>query len=312
MRAERGHRILAGTESGLSVINGAEQFQVHELAGREITALARGDRGFWAIVEGRAIWRAVDGGAWREVATLEKWTATCLLPLARGFYVGTESAHLLRLVFRLSRGALAPVPSFEEAEGRDEWHTPWGDPADIRSMAVDRARAIYVNIHVGGVVRSRDGGRSWKPTLDIETDVHQVIVHPTRPGVVLVAAAVGFGASRDGGSSWQFYTKGLHATYLRAVAVSKETVLVSASTGPGSRRNAVYRKALDQDDPFERCREGLPEWFRSNIDTGCLAVSGSTVALGTDDGTIFRSADSGGRWELAAKGLPPVRCVAIE
>lgn len=308
MRAERGHRILAGTESGLSVISGAEQFQVHELAGREITALARRDRGWWAIVEGRAIWRAVDGGAWRQVATLEKWTATCLLPLARGFYVGTESAHLLRL----ARGALAPVPSFEDAEGRNEWYTPWGDPADIRSMAVDRARAIYVNIHVGGVVRSRDGGRSWEPTLDIETDVHQVIAHPTRPGVVLVAAAVGFGASRDGGSSWQFYTKGLHATYLRAVAVSEETVLVTASTGPGSRRNAVYRKALEGDDPFERCREGLPEWFRSNIDTGCLAVSASTVALGTDDGTIFRSADSGGRWELAAKGLPPVRCVAIE
>jgi hypothetical protein len=307
MRAEHRRRIVVGTESGLFVVSGDDCVQAQELAGREITALARAARGWWAIVEGRNLWRAARGDSWLEVATVDNGGATCLLPLQDGLYVGTESAHLLRL----RDGALARVRSFDAADGREEWYTPWGDPADVRSMAVDRAGAIYVNIHVGGVVRSRDDGRSWEPTLDIETDVHQVIAHPTRPGVVLVAAAVGFGASRDGGDSWKFRTDGLHATYLRAVAVSGETLLVTASTGPGSRRNAVYRKALDRDDPFERCREGLPEWFRSNIDTECLAARGSAVALGTDDGSIFSSADSGGGWKLAAKGLPPIQCVAI-
>lgn len=308
MRAEHRCRIVVGTESGLHVVTGDECVQVQELAGREITALVREGRDWWAIVEGRSLWRAANGDSWQEVATVDKGSATCLLPLPNGLYVGTEAARLLRL----KGAALAPVPSFEKADGRNEWHTPWGDPADVRSMAADRAGAIYVNVHVGGVVRSRDGGRSWKPTLDIETDVHQVIAHPTRPGVVLVAAAVGFGVSRDGGDSWKFQNDGLHANYLRAVSVSEETVLVTASTGPGSRRCAVYRKALDLDDSFQKCREELPEWFRSNIDTGCLAASGSAVAFGTDDGSIFRSADAGGRWKLAAKGLPPVQCVAIE
>src|SRR5262245_42475485 len=57
--------------------------------------------------------------------------------------------------------------------------------------------AIFVNVHVGGVIRSRDAGRTWT-TVDIESDIHQVIAHPTRADVVLAAAYKGFGLSRDG------------------------------------------------------------------------------------------------------------------
>lgn len=307
MRAKHQRRIFVGTSGGLYELCGDECVQIQELAGREITALAWEARARWAIVDGQQLWRARRDGAWQEVAKVKGRRLTCMVPATAGLYVGTESAHLLRL----ADGALVPVRSFEEADGRQEWYTPWGEPAEVRSIAVDRAGAIYVNVHVGGVVRSEDGGRSWKPTLDIETDVHQVVAHPTRAGFVLVAAAVGFGVSRDGGDSWSFQTEGLHATYLRAVAIAGNTALVTASTGPGSRRNAIYRKALDRDEPFERCREGLPEWFGENIDTDCLAASGSAVAFGARD-AVFRSTDRGGRWELLAKGLSPVQCVTIE
>ena len=238
-------------------------------------------------------------------ASVEEPSATCLAVAAGDLLVGTEQAHLLRL----AGASLEPVPSFESVDGREAWYTPWGDPADVRSMAVDRAGALYVNVHVGGVVRSRDGGRSWTPTLDIEVDVHQVLAHPVRPGVVLVAAAAGFGASRDGGDSWDFTTAGMHAHYLRAVAVAGDTVLVSASSGPGGRRSALYRRPLDDTAPFERCRAGLPQWFSDNIDTACLAASGSMVAFGTADGRVFRSFDAGATWDLAAKGLPEVHCI---
>jgi photosystem II stability/assembly factor-like uncharacterized protein len=168
-----------------------------------------------------------------------------------------------------------------------------------------------VNVHVGGVARSRDRGRSWAPTLDIEEDVHQVLAHPTLGDVVLVAAAEGFGVSRDGGNTWQIVTDGLHAHYLRAVAVSDDTVLVSASTGPGGRRSALYRKRLDHDEAFERCRDGLPTWFDANIDTACLAAAASVVVFGTEDGRVFQSLDGGARWEMRAKGLPSVTSVTL-
>src|SRR5947208_721648 len=115
----------------------------------------------------------------------------------------------------------------------------------------------------------------------------------------------------DGRAAWRFITEGMHAHYLRAVAADNETVLVSASTGPGGRRAALYRARLDGEAAFERCADGLPTWFGDNVDTGCLAASGSLVACGTEDGRVFRSLDGGQAWALVAKGLPPVTCLTL-
>lgn len=300
-------RILIGTDEGLWELGQGGPGAVEALAGQAVGALAAEDGLTWALVGGRALWVTGEGRRWEAVASVDGQPATCLAPSPAGLLVGTEQAHLLRL----AEGRLQPVEAFESAEGRAAWYTPWGDPADVRSLSAEPAGAIYVNVHVGGVVRSRDGGRSWAPTLDIEADVHQVLAHPGRPGLVLAAAAVGLGVSRDGGDSWEFVTAGLHARYMRAVAAADDTVLASASTGPSSRRAAVYRRPLDGGAPLERCRAGLPEWFRGNIDTACLAARGATVVFGTGDGEVFRSLDAGLTWDLAAKGLPAVRCVLL-
>lgn len=297
---------LVGTESGLWRLREDVLEPMDALTGRSITALTREGARAWAIVEGRGLWRGGPGAEWRELHPIEGPEATCLAATPDGLLIGTEEAHLLRL----TDAGLARIESFDTAEGRADWYTPWGDPADVRSIAVDADGTIYVNVHVGGVVRSRDNGRSWSPTLDIEVDVHQVLVHPTRPGVVLVAAAAGFGVSRDGGASWRFTADGFHAHYLRAVAIGDDTVFVSASTGPGGRSATVYRAPLEGDVRFTRCAEGLPRWFGDNVDTGCLVAAGSVVMLGTEDGRLFRSVDAGARWELVAKGLPAVRALA--
>ncbi len=298
-----GMRVLIGTEDGLHELGGRER---HELVGRPVTALV-GDRGrWWAILDGRTIAARAGDGAWDELATVAEGTATCLAVSPDGLLVGTAGAHL----FRLDGDALSRLPAFETVAGREGWYTPWGDPPDTRSLAVDRAGTIYANVHVGGVVRSTDGGRSWRPTLDIEADVHQVLAHPDRPGHVFAASAVGLETTEDGGETWRTVTDGLHATYMRAVAVIGDGVLVSASTGPGGRRSALYRRAL-AGGAFERCRSGLPEWFGDNVDTHCLAARGRSVVLGTEDGRVFASADDGRGFGLLAKGLPPVRCVAL-
>jgi len=299
-------RIFIGTASGLWVLDGETPSPIDRFAAHAVTALALDGPTIWAVVEGSALWEH-DGGAWTLRATLDGPPATCVAPTRDGVLVGTEQAHL----FRLGGGGLAQVETFETVDGRQTWYTPWGDPADVRSTAVARDGAIHVNVHVGGVVRSRDGGTSWAPTVDIEQDVHQVLGHPSRPETVVVACAEGFGLSRDGGDSWTFETAGLHAHYARAVAVADEWVLLSVSTGPGGRRAAIYRRPLDGEAPFERCRVGLPEWFDDNVDTACLAAAGPLVVCGTDDGRIYRSDDAGARWQLALKGLPAVRAVAI-
>ncbi len=297
-------RILVGTESGLWQLRGDALEPIDQLTARTVTALVRSGHATWAIVDGHALWKQT-GSGWGEHASLGDRPATCLAPWPDGLLIGTEQAHLLHF----HDGTLEPIESFDRVEGREEWYTPWGDPADVRSLAVALDGTIHVNVHVGGVVRSRDAGRSWAPTLDIEVDVHQVLAHPTRADVVLVAAYAGFGISRDGGDSWRFITDGMHAHYGRAVAVAGDTVLVSTSTGHRGRRATLYRRPVDGETAFVR-GEGLP-WFSDNIDTACLAADRALVVFGTDDGRVFRSLDGGAHWGLVTKGLPTITAVTI-
>lgn len=229
-----------------------------------------------------------------------------MLPTATGLLLGTSEAHL----FALRSNTLEQIRSFDAAPGRETWYTPWGGPPDVRSMSADLCGALYVNVHVGGVVRSVDNGRSWTPTTDVHTDIHQVLVEPSS-GLVLAASARGLAISDDRGASWRFETRGLHGHYLRAVAVAGETILITASTGPHTRRATVYHRPLRGDVPFKRCWRGLPEWFPENIDTACLAALGSWTAFGTSDGMLFLSADEGQHWRVLAEGLPPVHYVTF-
>lgn len=299
-------RILIGTARGLWQLCGEAIEPVSGFAARRINALALGDDEAWAILDGRTLLQR-SGDRWKDVTSLVDWQATCVASTPTGVLVGTAGPHL----FRLAGDALEPVESFDAVEGREAWYTPWGAPAEVRSIAVALDGALYVNVHVGGVVRSRDGGRSWTPTVDIEMDVHQVIAHPERPDVVLAAANEGFGLSLDRGDSWRFLAQGMHAHYARAVAVAGRTVLISTSTGPRGHRAALYRMLLDGDTTFVRCSNGLP-WFDDNIDTACLDANESFVVCGTGDGRLFRSADEGMRWSLLAEGLPAITTVTVE
>jgi len=85
----------------------------------------------------------------------------------------------------------------------------------------------------------------------------------------------------------------------------------SIAADPRARRAAVYRALLGRRVGFQRCTQGLPDWFGSNIDTFCLAASGRMAVFGTDEGTVYLSTDAGESWEPIAKGLPAIQCVSL-
>lgn len=296
--------LLIGTGGGLFRLDGETE---RELPNRVVSALAVGDGTAWAILDGRELWRHERGGRWEIVAEAQGRKATCLLPAAPGVLVGTDEAHLLRLHGK----ALEPVESFDQIEGRNEWFTPWGGPPATRSLTEGSTGTLFANIHVGGVARSTDGGKSWRPTMDIGADVHQVLAHPEDASIVLAAAAIGLGISTDGGEHWTFRRAGLHATYQRAVIVSGSRVLVSTSQSERGRQSAVYRMDLGKRPHFEKCEEGLPTWFSDNVDTYCLAARGDVAVIGDPNGSLFISQDRGEKWELLEQDLPRIRCVAF-
>jgi len=129
------------------------------------------------------------------------------------------------------------------------------------------------------------------------------------PGTSTAVAATGtgFATSRDGGRTWAMDDEGLHACYLRAVAVAGDAVVVSASRGPGGGDPALYRRPLSG-GAFERVGAGLPE-LGGNVDTGWVVADGDLVAVALADGSVHCSADGGRTFDCVAEGLPAPRWV---
>lgn len=297
--------VIAGTSNGLLFIDST---QYVELEGYSITALALSQDGLWAIADRNSIWHRDPNGEWHQVAAINDLRLNCILPIEDAVLVGTSQAHLLRIT---DDGSTNRINCFEAVEGRSQWYTPWGGPPDVRSMAVGQSGELYVNVHVGGILRSDDQGQSWQPTIDFHADVHEVRTIPARQDLVLAATAEGLAISQDRGNSWSFDRTNLHANYSRAVAVCGETILMTVSMGPSGAKAAIYRRPLDEPGTFEKCEPGLPEWLKDNINTGTLATFRNMAAFGTCDGQIFFSNDAGLTWKQIAASLPEILCVNL-
>ena len=157
--------ILVGTKDGLHTAGGTQVW----LEGRDVSSLAIGADGWWAVVDEHEIWRTEGDGPWENVAGLDRLRANCVLPTDAGLLVGAAESWL----FRRDSGSLQAVDSFDETAGRDTWHTPWGGgrPTSARFPA-DPKGDLYVNVHIGAIPRSTDGGETWQPTIEVNADVH--------------------------------------------------------------------------------------------------------------------------------------------
>jgi hypothetical protein len=290
---------LVGTRKGLF-----GQGEGLWLDGREITALVHDTDWWWALAEGREVVRLRDGAV-ETIASIEEEPGRCVLPITGGVLVGTAKARLAMA----RAGSVEMVASFDHAKGREDWYTPWGGPPDTRSLSAGPDGALFANVHVGGILRAEAAEGEWQPTIDVDADVHQVVADPGAAGHVVAATALGLAESSDAGETWRFSTDGLHAAYSRAVALDGDALFMTASTGPRGGRAAVYRRAAGE-DTFDKCSDGLPEWFAQNIDSHHLAASGGQVVFGAE-GRLFVSDDGGGAWREVGTAYPEITCVAI-
>ena len=292
-------RVLVGTADGLHELSpdGTRGEAWHP--GREVSYVAPEGWELWAILDGREVWHTAGIDWWVHVGDLpDGLRGNCIADTRAGVIVGTSEARL----FRVAGEGLEPVGAFDDAPGRDGWYTPWGGPPDTRSITED-GDTVYVNVHVGGVLRSLDRGETWEPTIDVDADVHKVWATRER---VFAPCARGLAVSENRGDEWSMRTEGLHANYCRGVAVTGDTVLVSASDGPRGARSAVYRGAA-KDGPLERCTD----FFDRNVDSAWLDATDELAAFGTEDGRVFTSNDEGATWNEIASGLPAVGRVLV-
>ena len=164
--------IAIATEDGVGT---PEAHGVSELGGHAVSALAAAGEDLWALVDQAAVWRRRD--EWAEVAAD---TTPAALPAALG----------RRRARGNGRGAPGPGRPRRGGAGRRlragarprTGSPPGADPA-VRTIAAGAEGELYVNVHVGGILRSDDDGASWRPTIDIRSDVHEVLAAPGRPAL---------------------------------------------------------------------------------------------------------------------------------
>lgn len=301
---------------GLFAITG--DARTHEIVNEPVRGLAPDGRGgALAIVGGHSLRRRSPDGEWATVATSAS-VLSCCMAVGEAICAGTDDARILRLSH--AGGLLDAVDGFDSVAGRDTWFAGsaivngqrLGPPLGIRSVAANaNGTVLFANVHVGGIPRSIDGGRTWEPTIDINSDVHEVRAHETNPDLVVAASAVGLCLSRDAGATWTLERDGLHAPHCSAVAFSGDDILISASIDPFASPGKIYRRPIQPQGKIVAVEGGLPAWTNGKVDTGCIATRGPTIVMVDMAGNLYLSHEFGLSWAQSGIRLPTPSSVLI-
>ncbi len=181
----------------------------------------------------------------------------------------------------------------------------------------------------GGVFKSLDAGKTWQDMGLHETrHVGRIVIHPTNPDVVYVAA-VGhlFGPNEergvfrttDGGATWDkvlYIDENTGAidlamdpddpmTLFAAMYQRRRTAFGFSASGSGS---GIYR-TYDGGDTWTELTEGLPEGDKGRIGLAIYRRDGNLVYAsvegeGREALGLYRSTDRGDTWEKVSDNNP--------
>ena len=204
---------------------------IYERQGLEWHEIARGltDHNITSVIarEGvilagttSGIYRSDDlGQSWRAVSTgltlpHVRWLAYDP-NVSDAEFAGTEPAGIF--VSRDGAETWQTCPEVADLRDAHGWFLPYSPEAGcVRGFAF-HGRRVYAAVEVGGVLRSDDGGDTWRlaggssgnpdfgravPANFVHADVHSIAVYPTSPDLVFAPTGGGFYGSSDGGNSW--------------------------------------------------------------------------------------------------------------
>lgn len=288
--------ICVGTSAGLFNFNGIFN---HQLKAQEIRCIQEDPEGsYWAISDRRSIIKKTPDTGWEKVEDIPEGEALCLLPLKDQLLVGTSQPSL----FSLKEKKFNKITGFEKVPGRENWSNPAGDNPHVRSFAAGNDGEIFINIHVGGILKTTGSFKEFSPTIDVDADAHQVL-YDEDTGWLYAATARGVGVSKNKGKNWDFIDQGLHAPYCRAVANTENNIFISASTGPSTEDSKIYRMDKRSLKKAEPGMAGLPQKFQGNINTYCLYARGQDVIFASASGELFYSNNEANDWKMISREL---------
>lgn len=190
-----------------------------------------------------------------------------------------------------------------------------------------------------GVLRSTDGGNSWRITTGWQiTEVLKVKVDPRMPSVAYAASAYGVFKTEDNGETWQERNKGFLKPFIsdividrdrpgRLLATSEDGIYLSTNGGGDWHREGLNGKGVrtltqhpvvsglffagTEDDGIFVSRDGGTSWSATNsgltnltvYSIACDRSNPDVLYAGTHGGGVYRSADAGKSWKQKVEGL---------
>ena len=307
---------------------------------------------------GQIIQRSNDGGlTWEPVGNNFAYDG---VPGTHLWYDGTQHPWEFKRVWRLEPSLTDPdivyagvedAALFRSTDGGQTWnelsglreakghfwqpgaggmclHTIIHDPSNDQRM--------FVAISAAGAFRTDDGGQTWLPInqglnsgeipdTDAEVGhcVHNIAMHPSRPGVLFMQKHWDVMRSDNSGDSWNEVSGNLPSDFGFPIAVhthEPNTIYVvpiksDSEHFPPDGKLRVYRSRTGGNE-WEALIKGLPQNdCYVNILRSALAVDSLDscgIYFGTTGGQVYASSDSGDSWMPIASNLPAVLSVEVQ
>jgi photosystem II stability/assembly factor-like uncharacterized protein len=250
-------------------------------------------------------------------------------------YAGVEDAAM----FRSADGGLnwQELPGLRAAKGH-LWQ-PGAGGMCLHTILLDPSnpQRIFVAISAAGAFRSEDGGQSWTPinhglaspgelpdkSAEVGHCVHNLAMHPARPGILFMQKHWDVMRTDDAGDSWQEISGNLPSDFGFPIAVhahEPETLYVipiksDSEHYPPEGKLRVYRSRTGGNE-WEALTNGLPQKdCYVNVLRSALAVDtldSCGLYFGTTGGQVYASSDSGDHWAPIVRDLPKVLSVEVQ
>jgi photosystem II stability/assembly factor-like uncharacterized protein len=336
--AQPATRLLVATLDGVAILErpapgGAWTERGRRLAGHHCSALLAASSGrVFAGMHSGGLFASDDGGeTWspssRGITIDHVFTLAAVDgPDSETLYAGTQPVSLFRS--RDDGASWTELPALAAMPGSEKWtFPPPPHHAHTKNLAFDPrdSRVVYAGIEQGALMKSRDGGASWrelddyaKPEDRYYRDVHRIVIVPSRPDELFLTTGLGIYHSTDGGERWSRATDESfrigYPDHLIVSPLDNDTLFLSGA----AKDPFTWRSSHRAEGTIMRSRDGGRSWHdagagittdgRANIEALSLAgcADGITLFAGTTDGEVWTSDDGAERWTLAARGLAPV------
>ncbi len=162
---------------------------------------------------------------------------------------------------------------------------------------------VFAGTDGAGVLKSTNNGASWSGTSTGITNLQ--VYSLAHSGTTMIAGTYGGGVfkSADNGANWTATNNGITTLAINAVAINATTIYAGTQTNGG---NGGIFVSTDNGANWTLSNNNLP----ANVYVLSIAISGTTVYIGTGDG-VFMSTNNGGSWTAINTGLTNLYVNAI-